>query len=107
MKEQGCNHCKENCEVFKIPFPSDLSKAIRVVKDNLSDGAIVESKLWPRQYVVKHTTKFFTEIPEKAPWADVLEYYFECPFCHQLFRLSVETYHGSGGAWEPLDEKSL
>lgn len=106
MKEQGCNHCKEVCEVFKISLPRDLSKAIRVAKANLADGTIVESKFWPRQYAAL-TTQSFTNVPDKAPWDDVLEYYFECPSCHQLFRLSAETYHGSGGTWKPFDEKSL
>lgn len=96
----------EVCKEFKISLPKDLSKAIRVVKENLADGTLVESIFWPRQYA-RFTTQSFTKIPEKAPWDDVLEYYFECPRCHQLFRLSAETYHGSGGAWEPINKSNL
>jgi hypothetical protein len=87
-EKKGCNHCIEVCKDFKISIPKDLSKAIHVLKENLADGTIVESKFWPRQYA-RCTTQTFTKIPEKAPWDDVLEYYFECPRCHQLFRLFV------------------
>jgi hypothetical protein len=32
----------------------------------------------------------------------VLGYGFRCTSCGQLFSLSAETYHGSGGHWQPV-----
>ena len=36
-------------------------------------------------------------------WAsDYIEHEFACTACGQGFRLGFETYHGSGGRWEPI-----
>jgi len=34
-------------------------------------------------------------------WDDVIDCNLSCPHCHQHFHLGVETYHGSGGRWQP------
>ncbi|MER9758272.1 hypothetical protein NKJ46_33985, partial [Mesorhizobium sp. M0166] len=34
-----------------------------------------------------------------GPWDDLLLYRFRCTTCAQVFLLSAETYHGSGGEW--------
>lgn len=39
--------------------------------------------------------------PDAAWPSDQVEHYFSCTGCGQGFRLLIETYHGSGGAWEP------
>ncbi|BBO86151.1 hypothetical protein DSCO28_67170 [Desulfosarcina ovata subsp. sediminis] len=106
MSEYGCEHCKEVCQNYRINFPSDLRQAIRVVQDNIADGTIIESDFWPDQHL-KTTNTPFSEIQSKGPWEDVLVYYFECPRCTQLFKLSAETYHGSGGCWTPIKKGSL
>ncbi|HIK18016.1 MAG TPA: hypothetical protein IGS53_22385 [Leptolyngbyaceae cyanobacterium M33_DOE_097] len=37
-------------------------------------------------------------------WFDLIEEYFSCRQCGQVFHLEVEAYHGSGGALEPSSE---
>lgn len=106
MRAQGCNNCKEICQEVRIDSPANLKKTIRVVQDNITDGTIIESKFWPKQYI-KTQNESFSRIKPQGPWEDVLSYYFECPECSQLFQLSAETYHGSGGSWNPINKDSL
>jgi hypothetical protein len=39
------------------------------------------------------------------PWTDYIDCEVRCPQCGTRFRLTCETYHGSGGEWkiEPRD----
>ena len=37
-------------------------------------------------------------------WEDIMHHTFRCTNCGQAFSLSVDTYHGNGGVWEPLDQ---
>jgi hypothetical protein len=106
MNEYGCEHCEEVCQKYKINLPSDLKKAIRVIHGNIADGTIIESDFWPDQYL-KTSNEPFSKIRVEGPWDDVLIYYFECTKCKQLFQLSAETYHGSGGSWQPINKDSL
>ena len=106
MNGCGCEHCEELCQSFKITLPGDLSKAIRIIKDNLADGTIRESGYWPSKHI-KVEVAPFAQLDVKGPWKDLLEYYFECSECGQLFRLNAETYHGSGGEWVPVERSGL
>ena len=105
MNEYGCKHCKEICQVYKISQPSNLKKAIRVIRDNIGDGTIIGSDFWPDQYL-KTSTEPFSQIQDEGPLDDVLIYYFECTKCKQLFKLCAETYHGNGGSWGPINKDS-
>lgn len=106
MTKYGCKHCGDVCQVYKIVSPSDLKKAIRVAQDNIADGIVIESDFWPQQNL-KISHEPFSGIQVNGPYDDFLIYYFECPECKQLFQLSAETYHGSGGSWKPIDRDSL
>lgn len=37
-----CSHCEEVNQSFRIENPDDLSKAIRVIAENLDDGTVVQ-----------------------------------------------------------------
>ena len=37
---------------------------------------------------------------------DFIEHVFECTHCGQHFRLVFETYHLSGGTWEPTEHST-
>ena len=41
----------------------------------------------------------FTDLDIEGPLPDVIGYQFTWTVCGKLFDLSVETYHGRGGAW--------
>lgn len=98
----GCQHCKEVCIVSRIRTPLKLKRAISVIKANLADGTIVESKYWPRNEVHLHRMSFL-KFKDEPPYDDLIQFYFECPECKQLFSFGCETYHGSGGDWKPIE----
>ena len=95
--DQDCLHCVGLRQRFKIRSPGELEKAIRVVRDNVSDGTIIEI---PSRS--GHASIPFSALNSKGPWDDVVGYAFRCASCGQLFYLSAETYHGSGGEWSPV-----
>lgn len=102
-----CNHCEEVFVTSAIGNPKGLEKALRIIRGCLADGTIVKSDFWP-EGTLKSCTTPFEEVNGNGPYTeDIFEYYFECPKCHQIFRLLCNAYHGSGGAWEPLDERYL
>jgi hypothetical protein len=88
--------------MYNIQSPCELKKAIRVIRANLQDRTIVESSYWPVSEV-RTICKAFDEIDESGSYDDVIQYYFECPQCKQIFYFYCETYHGGDGAWKPID----
>jgi hypothetical protein len=42
-----------------------------------------------------------SEIPDEGPWPDYLEAVLEDDQGHR-YRLTVETYHGTGGSWSRI-----
>ena len=104
---EECSHCKEVFVTAPIGSSAGFEKALRVVRDNLTDGTIVDSTYWPEGTMRSCSTPF-NDVNGAGPYTeDIYIYYFECPECHQIFKLHCNTYHGSGGAWEPLDERYL
>ena len=92
----ACARCKELAVEFQIRVPSELKSAIRIARDNLADHTIRE--------VTSHNVsgrRAFADVAADAPYDDVLSYEFECCSCAQKFTLTAETYHGSGGKWQP------
>ena len=47
MSRASCEHCREVDRNVPIRTPTDLEKAIRVIRDNISAGVIRESSYWP------------------------------------------------------------
>lgn len=104
-KNEGCGRCHEVCLTQEIRLPGGLSKALAVINANLDDGTIVESDYWPEGTVRCFNDIPFRSLPVEGALPDGLLYYFECPVCGQLFRLSVDIYHGSGGDWRPVERE--
>lgn len=105
MSDRVCEHCREVNQEFRIRSPRDLERAIKVVADNLKDGTIRESAYWPPGILNCCDSGAFSELAKGRPWGDIVDYYFECPECNQLYHLSAETYHGSGGSWCPAERE--
>ena len=101
---QGCEHCKEVNQVFYIKSPRDLRKAIKVAADNIADGTIIESNYWP-EGILQCNEVPFKQLANGGNWGDIVDLFFECPKCKQLYNLSAETYHGSGGKWAPVEKE--
>jgi hypothetical protein len=104
MSAGACSRCSDLHTTIKIGSASDLTNVLKVVQDNLKDGTLVEAAYWP-QGQLKVSRPSFTSIPVAGPWPDFFEYYFSCTACGQLYRLSVETYHGAGGSWSPWQRR--
>lgn len=100
----SCQRCDDLCIVFPIRAPADLRKAIAVAGDNLRDGTLEEIALGSS---VLEKQLPFSSVTAGAQVGDLVLYRFRCTTCGELFSLSAETFHGSGGAWCPDREGSV
>lgn len=88
-----CAACEELNLRYAIRTPGELDKALRVIDGNLADGTLEPA---PRA-----GDEPFGLRPG-APLPVVIDQTYQCRTCRRRFRLIVETYHGSGGAWSPV-----
>jgi hypothetical protein len=91
-----CQSCEELCVRYRIDSPSDLRKAIKIAFENIQDGTLREVAS-PGQ----GDAPTIQELAHGAAPDDIVSFSFECQTCGKPFRLHAETYHGSGGYWEP------
>lgn len=94
-----CSYCNDLCIEFRISHPSELWKAIAVIRDNVADGTLQE--ITQPNSVPQPP---FSEIANGGAWGDIMQYQFKCQRCPEQFTLHAETYHGSGGAWSVVKE---
>lgn len=97
-----CEKCSDLCVRYPIRQPNDLLKAIKIAKQNLEDGTIIE--LPDLESINQYS---FSAVASGEAWGDIVEYNFYCSNCSEQFRLHAETYHGSGGYWEPKNKSSV
>ncbi len=87
----------KSIEPRKISSPGELVQVLQELKQSVAKGAI-------RQVDSAQSTlsgKIQIEnIPTEGPWPDYIEMYFEDTNSRDIYRLTVETYHGAGGSWE-------
>jgi hypothetical protein len=93
----SCPNCSDLCVRYRIGSASELSKAIKIAIQNVQDGTL-------REVVSSENGNgpTFSELAQGAVSGDVVSFGFKCQTCGQSFRLHAETYHGSGGYWEPV-----
>ena len=71
--------------------PREYVDLVRQLEELVASGA----------FRLLHGTSALAELQENRRWPDdVITHVFECCNCGQRFRLSADTYHGSGGSWE-------
>ena len=97
----ACDRCNDLCITYPIRTLGELKKAIVVVADNLEDGTLEELPENPP--IFDPSVPFASVVAEKAR-PDILAYRFRCNSCGEVFSLTAETYHGSGGSWHPERE---
>ena len=97
----SCEKCRDLCVRYAIRSPHDLHNAIGIVHENVLDGTLLESTD-PSVHSIS-----FNEVAEGQGWDDVVCYSFECTNCDEKFSLHAETYHGSGGYWEPVRKEAV
>ena len=49
----------------------------------------------------------FEQLLDSGVLPDIIQYYFRCSNCNLLFEFFANTYHGSGGKWQPVDDEDL
>jgi hypothetical protein len=99
-----CPRCADLCVVFAIRSLGELQKAFAVAGDNLRDGTVEE--------IAAESGGFEPRVPflnvlEGASPGDYVAYRFRCTSCGELFALTAETYHGSGGSWHPERSEAI
>jgi len=92
-----CKKCEEAVQPQRIKRPDDLSRAILAAANAIELGILSYegAGAWGDP---------FQSIARGDGWGDFVNNYFSCLSCGQWFNLQAETYHGSGGAFEPVRE---
>jgi hypothetical protein len=80
-----------------INVPRDLTEAILLARLKIEDGTL--KYLGAGSY-----GEPFKRIASGRGRSDFVNNYFSCLFCNQIFNLYAETYHGSGGKLEAVQE---
>lgn len=78
----SCLRCSDLCVRYRIGSPSELSKAIKIVFQDMQDGTIREV-VSPKN----GSGPTFSELAQGATWDDVVSFGFKCKTCGQPFRL--------------------
>ena len=78
----------------RISSPEALTAVLRDVKRCVANGTLSQTKPANAPLAIDDVTK----VPDEGPWPDYVEAHFE-DRNGQRYRLTVETYHGTGGSW--------
>jgi len=93
----SCPDCIQTTSNGHIKRPDDLKRCIAKAAQLVESGTL--------RYV--GAGKFgepFQILADGELWGDIVSNYFSCTKCGQLFHLHAETYHGSGGAFESIQQ---
>ena len=99
-----CDSCTHLCIRHEIHLLSQLRKTIGTILKNIEDSTLAEV---PDINTATGKHSPISEISMDGPFDDWVNHQFQCASCGELFSLSVETYHGSGGAWKPVNPASI
>jgi hypothetical protein len=93
----SCDTCIRLTSGTHIKSPSDLKRSIKKASEAVKLGVL-------KYEGAGISGDPFATLAIGAHWSDFVSNYFSCPSCSQLFHLHAETYHGSGGAFEKIDQ---
>src|SRR5580765_2677578 len=86
-----CSRCDGFSERRRVNSPYEYRDLVRQIIATIEQGTFrVVSGDCPLEQILSE---------ERWP-GDYIAHLLECTTCSRRFRLAVETYHGSGGAWE-------
>ncbi|MCW5610565.1 MAG: hypothetical protein KIS83_07765 [Rubrivivax sp.] len=71
-----------------------------IVKSNLDDGTLQEIAPDAESGL---ETGAFLPVAVGQEWPDTFNFWFACVACGERFKLQADTYHGSGGSWQPAN----
>jgi hypothetical protein len=82
-----------------IRSPADLGAIIAVIRASTTVGHITEV----HRQGSAGTGNSVADLPADGPWPDVIDAVFR-DRAGRRYRLFVETWHGAGGEWAPIDD---
>lgn len=82
----------------RIDSPEELAEFLRVISDAINNGGLMQVFPDNAPFATKDDIR---SMSPDGPWPDYLEVYFQDAKTGKHYKLAVETYHGSGGTWEP------
>lgn len=93
-----------NCAPFETPLPihgpADFEGIVERVRQAVADEVLEYDPHQPdANFAVQPS---FLSLDLGGPWPDTARYHFSCASCGQPFRLSLDTFHGTGGRWSSL-----
>jgi len=89
-----CTACDHLQVVWPIRTAGELSTALGVVQANVADGTLRDE-----------SDEGMRGLSDNEPWPDYIELRLRCCACGTRFKLTTETYHGTGGSWR-IDGKA-
>jgi hypothetical protein len=81
-----------------IETPADLKELLSQLQPEVAAGTLTQSTMT----LPIHGVCIVGELPTAGPWPDVIDAEFR-DRAGRRYRLFVETFHGAGGEWTPLD----
>jgi hypothetical protein len=82
----------------QIKSAEQLTTILRAIKRALANGSLRQYK--PSDAVL--ALDDLNQVSDSGPWPDYIEAYFADSKTGEQYKLTAETYHGSGGEWERL-----
>lgn len=89
----GCR-CEGFRETVRIEHPYQCFDLVEQIRMVLKDGTLS---------LIEGNCRLEEIIKGKPLPEDILYHVFQCTTCGCKFSLSVETYHGSGGSWQVIN----
>jgi hypothetical protein len=92
-----CSRCDGFLERRRVNSPYEYRDLVRQILETVEQGMF---------RMVSGTCSLEQLLTDEQWPADVITHVLECTTCLRRFRVGVETYHGSGGAWEVITSPS-
>lgn len=92
-----CAQCDGFLERKRVNSPCEYRDLVRQIVATVEEG---------RLKVLSGTCRLETILPSRRWHGDHIVHILGCSTCSRRFRLSVETDHGCGGAWEVIASTS-
>ena len=83
-------------EHVPVTSPQDLVRVLQLLRELVASGKLVPMSSSDNDFPTAH----LADISDEGPWPDFLDMRFK-GLAGQCYRLTVETFRGTGGAWSP------
>lgn len=86
-------------EPCAINSPVEFIHVLRQIKQAVALGEI--RQIYPAQSIGLRKISI-ADVLNEGPWPDYIEMYFEEVKTQVTYKLTAETYHGTGGSWQQV-----